>query len=171
MAILMSLLFITGFLRMKWMGKSTILKAIEQNTQDANITRQQMSGITRSILSPMWQWHELAAYMMLAVLAARLIYMAVKGTRFPNPLGHNLGLKERLHGSVYWVFYMFVVIATITGFYLQWGNGSLKEPMETVHKWAIYWFPVFILLHLGGIWIAELTTQKGITSKMIGGDE
>ncbi|MFA5573939.1 MAG: cytochrome b/b6 domain-containing protein [Brumimicrobium sp.] len=42
--------------------------------------------------------------------------------------------------------------------------------METVHKWGIYWFPIFIVLHLLGALLAEFSTKKGITSKMIGGD-
>lgn len=68
-------------------------------------------------------------------------------------------------------FYLFVFISAVTGiciekgFFPQW-----KEGIETVHKWGIYWFPIFILLHLAGIVIAEFSNKKGITSKMIGGD-
>ncbi|SKC11195.1 Cytochrome b/b6/petB [Sphingobacterium nematocida] len=96
--------------------------------------------------------------------------MLLKGTRFPNPFIGKQSIKERLQGMTYILFYLFVAIAAITGFYLKWGDGDLKEPMETVHKLAIYWFPIFILVYIAGIVIAELTGKKGITSKMIGGD-
>jgi cytochrome b len=50
------------------------------------------------------------------------------------------------------------------------GSESLSELAETVHKFAVYWTPIFILLHFAGIAISENTNRKGITSKMIGGD-
>jgi len=169
-AALMSVLFITGFLRMNWMGKQAILNAIERHASGA-ISQAQTQGIIKSILWPMWQWHELAAYILFAVIAARLIYMAVAGIRFPNPFQRQQALKERIQGLVYILFYLLVVITAITGSYLKWGDGSLKAPMEAVHKWAIYWFPIFAILHFIGIWMTESTLQKGITSRMIGGDE
>lgn len=97
--------------------------------------------------------------------------MLVKGIRFPNPFQIKIPLKERLQGFTYVYFYLFVFISAVTGiciekgFFPQW-----KEGIETVHKWGIYWFPIFILLHFVGVVIAELSNKKGIVSKMIGGD-
>lgn len=70
-----------------------------------------------------------------------------------------------LHRLLHWIMAIAMPILFITGFFPDW-----KANIETVHKWGIYWFPIFILLHLTGIIIAELSTKKGITSKMIGGD-
>lgn len=47
---------------------------------------------------------------------------------------------------------------------------TYHDQIEAIHKLGIYWFPVFIILHLVGIVIAEITSNKGIVSKMIGGD-
>ena len=80
-------------------------------------------------------------------------------------------MKERLQGMADILFYLFIAISIITGFYMKWGDGTYEEPAEVVHKWAIYWFPIFILLHFVGIVIAEFSNKKGITSKMIGGGE
>ena len=96
--------------------------------------------------------------------------MIVKGIKFPNPFLKNQSTKERLQGFTYLLFYLFIAVSIITGFYLKWIDGDWKEPMEAVHKWAIYWFPIFILLHFSGILLGELTDKKGIASKMIGGD-
>ncbi|MFA9192168.1 cytochrome b/b6 domain-containing protein [Flavobacterium sp. FZUC8N2.13] len=126
--------------------------------------------IVNDILNPMWQWHEYASYVIIFIFLMRIAYMLMKGVRFPNPFIGTQSIKERLQGMTYILFYVFAIIAGITGFYLKWGNGEWKEPMETVHKLAIYWFPIFILVHITGIVIAELTGKKGITSKMIGGD-
>ncbi|WP_419870464.1 cytochrome b/b6 domain-containing protein [Chryseobacterium sp. CT-SW4] len=167
-AVLMTVLFITGFLRMKWMGKRTILSAIEQHAPDV-VTQEQKLSIAKTILSPMWHWHEWAAYGILVVFGIRIIYMILKGIRFPNPFQKGIPTKERLQGLIYIVFYIFIAVFVITGFYLKWGDGSLKKPMETVHKWALYVFPIFIVIHLLGIAIAELGSKKGIVSRMLGG--
>ncbi len=96
--------------------------------------------------------------------------MLVKGIKFPDPLKKSQSVKERMQGFIYVIFYLFIAVSIVTGFYLKWVDGQWKEPMEAVHKWAIYWFPIFILLHFGGIVIGELTNKKGIVSKMIGGE-
>ena len=169
MAFAMPVLFITGFLRMYWMNKNHIAGIIESKT--SAIPKEQMTEIAKSIREPMWQWHEVFAHIMIFSFLARIIYMWVKGIRFPNPFKSNQPLKERLQGFTYVYFYLFVFISAVTGiciekrFFPQW-----KEGIETVHKWGIYWFPIFILLHLAGIVIAEFSNKKGITSKMIGGD-
>lgn len=151
------------------MGRKPIVAVIEQDAPGI-MTKEQTMAIANDILNPMWQWHEYAAYIIVFFFLMRIAYMLLKGTRFPNPFIGKQSIKERLQGMTYILFYLFVAIAAITGFYLKWGDGDLKEPMETVHKLAIYWFPIFILVHIAGIVIAELTGKKGITSKMIGGD-
>lgn len=171
MAILMTILFITGFLRMYWMGKTAILTAMATNMQGVALTNKQTIGTIKSIINPMWEWHKYAAYILFFVLTARIFYMFIKGIRFPNPFSFQIDIKERLQGTTYIFFYLFVLANTITGIYLKWGNGNLKESMEAIHKWAVYWFPVFIVLHFGGIWLAEKSNKKGIASKMIGGDK
>src|SRR5690606_37979943 len=167
-ALAMSVLFITGFLRMYWMNKNSITEIMQSKT--TAIPTKEMTEIAVSIREPMWQWHEIFAYVMIATFSIRIIYMLVKGIRFPNPFKHSQPLKERLQGFTYVYFYVFVFMSAVTGICIQ--NGffpAWKEGIETVHKWGIYWFPIFILLHFAGIFIAEISNKRGITSKMIGG--
>lgn len=165
----MSVLFITGFLRMYWMNKHHIVSIIENKTD--LITNETINDIAKTIREPMWQWHELFAHIMIFSFLTRIIYMLVKGIRFPNPFIKNTSVKERLQGFTYIYFYAFVFISAVTGifiekeFFIEW-----KDGIETVHKWGIYWFPIFVILHFAGIVIMEFSTKKGITSKMIGGD-
>jgi len=169
MAFAMPVLFITGFLRMYWMNKNHITGIIESKTWA--IPKEQITGIAKSIREPMWQWHEVFAHIMIFAFLARIIYMLVKGIRFPNPFKRNQPFKERLQGFTYVYFYFFVFISAVTGICIE--NGFLPQwegGIEVIHKWGIYWFPIFILLHLAGIVIAELSNKKGLTSKMIGGD-
>ena len=170
-ALAMMILFITGFLRMNWMSKTTIANAINYKTTDAPLTKEQIGGIIKTIREPMWQWHELFAHVMIFAFLARIIYMLVKGIRFPNPFKSKQGMKERLQGFIYVYFYLFVLISAVTGICIEKDLFSTyHEQIEAVHKWGIYWFPIFILLHLAGIVLAEFSSKKGITSKMIGGD-
>lgn len=170
-AILMSALFITGFLRMYWMSKTHIISIIQSETQNIVLSKEQMVGIAKAIREPMWQWHEYAAYIVFFLFLVRMIYMVVKGIKFPNPFVKNQSAKERSQGFMYLLFYLFIGISIITGFYLKWIDGIWKEQMETIHKWAIYWFPIFIVFHFIGILLAELTNKKGIVSRIIGGDK
>lgn len=169
MVIVMPVLFITGFLRMYWMNKNNMIAKIESKT--ALLSKEQMSDIAKSIRAPMWQWHELFAHVMIFAFLARIAYMLIKGIRFPNPFKSVQPLKERFQGFTYVYFYSFVFVSAITGVCIEKGFFPLwKHTIESVHKWGIYWFPIFILLHLAGILIAEHSNKKGISSKMIGGD-
>lgn len=170
-ALLMTVLFITGFLRMKWMGKRTIKAAIEQNMSDVTYSDEQAIAVAKAVLKPMWIWHEYAAYIVFGLIAIRIVYMLIKGIRFPNPFSSRSSLKEKFQGMIYLLFYLFVIISSFTGAYLKWWKGDWKEPIEAIHKWGIYWFPIFIVLHFVGIWLAEKYEKKGITSKMIGGEQ
>ena len=66
---------------------------------------------------------------------------------------------------------MLIAVQIITGSVLKFeiGSESLSNLAETTHKLAVYWMPIFVILHFGGITISENTNRKGITSKMIGG--
>lgn len=164
----MLVLFSTGFLRMEWMSKGAMLEAAKLQKLEA--TQEQIIGVYKLLREPMWKWHVYAAYVMALCVTARLIYMAARGMRFPNPFLRKNSMKERLQGSIYLLFYLFVVEAVITGFYLKWVGGSWKPAFEAAHKWGIYIFPAFIAAHVVGIWLAERKEKRGIVSKMIGGD-
>lgn len=169
MALTMPILFITGFLRMYWMNKNSIIGIIQ--TKASAIPKETMTEIAVSIREPMWQWHEVFAQVMVFAFIVRIIYMIIKGIRFPNPFKSNLTVKERLQGFIYVYFYVFVLISAITGICIEKDLlSAYRQNIEVVHKWGIYWFPIFILLHFGGIVIGELTNKKGIVSKMIGGN-
>src|SRR5690606_41857877 len=94
-ALLMSVLFFTGFLRMYWMNKKAIISAIDTtlNNQNIALEKDQLVPIAKSIQAPMREWHELAAYIMAVAFILRLIYLSLKGIQFPNPVAGILLLK------------------------------------------------------------------------------
>lgn len=170
-AFAMPILFITGFLRLYWMNKNGMVAVMESKTAASPLSKDVMTDIAKTIREPMWEWHELFANVMIFAFIARIIYMLVKGIRFPNPFSKSIPMKERLQGFIYIYFYVFVFISAFTGVCIQREFFTeYSDLFETVHKWGLYWFPIFIVLHLGGIVLAENSTKKGISSKMIGGD-
>lgn len=169
MAIAMPILFLTGFLRMYWMGKQAVADALA--SQGVEVTTEQAKAVYKVLREPMWEWHFIFAHVMIFTFLARIIFMIIKGIRFPNPFKGKQPLKESLQGFTYVYFYLFVFISAVTGIFIEKGFfPEWKGNIESIHKWGIYWFPIFILLHLAGIVIAEFSNKKGITSKMIGGD-
>ena len=170
-AIVMPIMFVTGFLRMFWMNKNGMVAIIESKTAATPLPKEVMTDIASTIRHPMWEWHELFANVMVAAFIGRIIYMIVTGIRFPNPFNSRITLKERLQGFVYIYFYLFVFLSAFTGICIQYHLlDSFHEEIELIHKWGLYWFPIYIVLHLAGIAIAEHSDKKGIASKMIGGD-
>lgn len=170
MALAMPILFLTGFLRMFWMNKVQIVSIIREKTTSV-LTDAQMSEIAKAIREPMWQWHVVVAHIVIFSLVARLIYMWIKGIRFPNPFEKKLSAKERMQGIVYVGFYAFVFVSAATGIILKQGFfPQLHEQVESLHKLGLFWFPFFVILHFGGIILAEVADKKVVVSKMIGGD-
>ncbi|TGN29433.1 cytochrome b/b6 domain-containing protein [Empedobacter tilapiae] len=168
----MIMLFLTGFLRMEWMNKKNLSSLItnEVSKEGLNISDTTLKTIGRNSLEPMWQWHEIFAYIILALFIIRIVYMTIKGVRFPNPFKVS-STQKKLQGFIYIVFYILILISTVTGFYLMWGNGTYKESMEALHKTGIYSFSIFFFIHILGIVFDETTKKSGIVSKMINGTD
>lgn len=170
----MLVLFTTGFLRIYWMSKTVITDAVNKNVEikNLNLDKQSLRTIVHSVQEPMFEWHVYAAYVITFAFIARVIYMIVQGIKFPNPFVKGVSGKDQFQGAIYIAFYFLIAIEIITGAILKFeiGTESLADLAETVHKFAVYWTPIFILLHFAGIAISENTNRKGITSKMIGGD-
>src|SRR5690554_6532356 len=112
-AVAMIVLFATGFLRMYWMNKHKMVDVIASKTQA--LPKEEMIEIAKAIRAPMWEWHVFFAYLMVFAFIIRIVYMLLKGIKFPNPFNNTLQLKGRLHGSVYILFYVFVFVSIITG--------------------------------------------------------
>ena len=171
----MLVLFTTGFLRMFWMSRKTITAAVsnELTAQNIQLSDGSLRQIAKSIIEPMFQWHIIFAYILIAAYLLRLIYLFAKGIRFPNPFSKNTHGIDRLQGTVYLIFYVLLIVQIMTGLALKFelAGESVLERAEEVHKFAVYWLPSFVLLHFMGIILGELTDKKGIVSKMIGGEQ
>ena len=173
-AAVMSVLFITGFLRMYWMSRKTISAAVSEGLAKENLKLpdESLRAIAKSIINPMFDWHINFAYVLVFAYLLRFVYMFVKGVKFPNPFSSSSVGKEKFQGFLYIIFYILLALQIGTGVVLMYelGSEAMMERAEEVHKFAVYWLPTFVLVHFTGIVIAETTDKKRVASKMIGGE-
>jgi cytochrome b len=62
-----------------------------------------------------------------------------------------------------------VGISLVTGLTIELGPKSWEKMAEEIHVLSIYYLITFIIIHIGGVLLAEVTNQQGIISKMVSG--
>jgi cytochrome b len=58
-----------------------------------------------------------------------------------------------------------------TGFMTVNGPKNLQHTMAAIHMKGLYYLATFIILHMGGVLLAEMGPEKGMISKMVSGDK
>jgi cytochrome b561 len=172
-ALCMLLILFTIFLRLTWMNKEHMAEIIQAYFSNINqtISQEQAIALARKIRKPMWDWHIYLGYVLVGLYSIRLILPFLGEMKFPNPFNKQLTTKVKFQAGVYLVFYVCVAISLITGLFIEFGPESFKEPMEEVHVLSLYYLIPFIVLHFGGILIAEFSNQPGIISRIVGGNK
>ena len=153
------------------MNKDHMAAIIDTNLKAENISlsQDQLVKIAKQIRKPMWDWHIYIGYVLIGLYGLRMVLPFFGQLKFRNPFSKLTTLKEKFQAWTYIVFYFFVGITLLTGLLIQVGPASFKSSLEPVHILSLYYLIPFIILHFGGILLAELGAQKGIISKMIGG--
>ncbi|MCB9361096.1 MAG: cytochrome b/b6 domain-containing protein [Flavobacteriales bacterium] len=172
-AISFILLLFTIFLRLTWMNKHNVAAIIQEylNGTDQILSQDQLVVLAKKIREPMWAWHIYIGYVLTGLFSLRFILPLFGQMKFQNPFEKGLTLKEKIQKWTYIVFYLCVVVSLVTGLVIKFGSRDLKEPMEEIHVLSIYYLIGFVMLHFGGVFIAEFTNQKGIVSRIISGSK
>jgi cytochrome b561 len=172
-ALTMSFLLLTILLRMGWMNKDFMGGIIQQNLNKSGvpINTKDAALIGKAVRKPMWRWHELAGYTMIGLYLIRMVLIAVQGIAYKSPFSKKSSPKDKFKGWVYIIFYLLLAVSLFTGFMIENGPKSLQHNMELVHMQSIYYVVIFIMLHIGGVLIADAGLDRGIISKMISGDK
>jgi len=172
-AITFLLLLITIFLRLTWMNKNNMADIIQAylSSTDQSLSQEQLIVLAKQIRKPMWDWHIYLGYVLTGLFSLRFLLPFSGTMKIQNPLIKSLTLKEKFQKWTYIIFYVCVIVSLVTGLIIVWGPKTLKEPMEEIHILGIYYLVAFIVLHIGGILIAEFTNQKGIISRIVRGSE
>ena len=170
-AICMTLLLVTIFLRLTWMNKNNVALIIQDYlaTTDQKLTQDQLITLAKKIRKPMWDWHIYIGYALVGLYSIRMVLPFFGQMKFSNPFNKDLGIKEKFQYWTYLIFYVCVAISLITGLIIVLGPKNLKEPMEEIHVLSIYYLLAFIVIHLSGVFFSELTTQQGLISRIVSG--
>ncbi|MEC5167179.1 cytochrome b561 [Flavobacterium sp. PL11] len=139
-------------------------------TTDQALTQEQLIVLAKKIRKPMWDWHIYFGYALVGLYTIRLILPFLGQMKFINPVHTGLSFKQRFQYWVYIIFYACVAVSLVTGLTIVLGPQNLKDVMEEIHVLSIYYLLTFIVLHLGGVIMAEFTNQKGIISSVISGN-
>ena len=153
------------------MNKDHVADIIQNylSTIDKSLSREQLIVLAKQIRKPMWDWHIYIGYVLAGLYSVRMALPLFGVMKFSNPLDKQLTSKEKFQYWVYLIFYGCMVVSLITGLTIELGPKSLKSTMEEIHVLSIYYLLAFIIIHFGGVLLAELTHQPGIISKMVSG--
>lgn len=167
----MLFLLLTIFLRLTWMNKVNVSNIIQDFLAESNLKMSEDDSITlaKQIRRPMWVWHIYIGYVLVGLYVVRLILPLFGEMKFPNPFLKGLNLKEKFQNWVYIVFYFCVAVSLFTGLMIEFGPENMNELMEEIHVLSIYYLLAFIVLHFGGVLLAELGDQQGLVSRIISG--
>jgi cytochrome b561 len=172
-AIVMLLLLGTIFLRMTWMNKNNVAEIIGSylSQTEQTLSEEELIVLAKQIRKPMWQWHIYLGYVLVGLFVIRLSLPFFGEMKFQSPFEKGLSAKEKFQYWCYIIFYICVAISLVTGLIIDLGPKDLKKPVEEIHILSIYYLVVYIILHFGGILLAEFSNQHGIVSKIISGNK
>jgi cytochrome b561 len=174
-AIALTVLFLllTILLRMGWMNKDHVGNIIQTslNKSGVQINTKDAALIGKEVRRPMWNWHPLAGYVLIGLYLLRMVLLVVKGVAYKGPFSKQSTPKDKFKAWIYIVFYLLLAVSLFTGFMVQNGPKSIAHSFVVVHVQSLYYVVIFIVLHIGGVLIADAGKERGIISKMISGDK
>ena len=168
------LLLITIFLRKTWMEKNHVAEIIQAFLADKSypaLPEDDAILLAKKIRKPMWDWHIYLGYVLTGLYCIRLAVPFFGEMKFSSPFKAGLDMKTKFQFWVYLVFYACTAVSLITGLIIEFGPKEYKKPMEEIHELSLYYLLGFMILHFGGILIAELTSDKGLVSRIISGSK
>lgn len=166
------LLLITIFLRKTWMEKNHVAEIIQAFLADKSypaLPEDDAILLAKKIRKPMWDWHIYLGYVLTGLYCIRLAVPFFGEMKFSSPFKAGLDMKTKFQFWVYLVFYVCTAVSLITGLIIEFGPKEYKKPMEEIHELSLYYLLGFMILHFGGVLIAELTSDKGLVSRIISG--
>jgi cytochrome b561 len=175
---------------------STILKprnnvpVIQEKLQEkgVTVTADQAKSVAKVFSKQIWVWHKYIGVALAVLFLMRIVL------EFFEPSGQGLRARIRrgalyLRTSVpknknarhylivkyfYVFFYLLITILVLTGLGIIYSEDlawlkEIKENLKDIHSFCMYGVMGFIVLHIGGILLAELGQEPGISADMING--
>jgi Ni/Fe-hydrogenase 1 B-type cytochrome subunit len=154
------------------------------------VSEDQAFAVTREYEDKLWGVHKLLGYGLAFLLVSRIFIEIVQPgeEKIAARIKKTLALfrkkegdwKEYRHYLIvkysYLLFYVLLFCMAVTGLGLAFGrelgfsrqlHGTIKE----IHNFCQYLMYAFVILHLGGVIIADNTKNRGLVSGMINGNK
>jgi cytochrome b len=158
----------------------------ELSKSKVTVTSEQARSVAHGLEDKVWDIHIYFGYALAGLFLYRIIFevLRAKETSISNVVKetwtlyftkkvrstrHDLGVK-----LTYLLFYAILLVMVITGLSVAFDNElgiskSFSHSLKEIHGFCMYLILGFIVLHIGGVIIAERKDKKGIVSDMIGG--
>ncbi|GAA4361672.1 hypothetical protein GCM10023185_28900 [Hymenobacter saemangeumensis] len=156
-----------------------------------SLSEKQARSLTRVISERIWDWHvyiglALAGLWLLRLLlelrgpsprrfGARLTAALRRYRLAPPARGENAG-RNLFSLLTYLLFYIMLAVIALTGLGLTYHHDfewldRIEHDLEEIHNATMYGIIAFFVVHLVGVVWAELTSEKGLVSRMISGSQ
>ena len=170
--------------------ENIILVQDQLKSRDVVVTEDQAFAVTREYEDKFWGVHKWLGIGLAFMVIARVMIELIEpneektGSRIRKTIGlynqnddnkleykHFLGVKLG-----YLLFYTLLVNMALTGLGLAFGRDlgfskELDNTIKEIHSLGQYFMYAFVLIHLGGVIIAENKKSSGIVSGMINGNK
>ncbi|WP_413294464.1 cytochrome b/b6 domain-containing protein [Bdellovibrio sp. HCB185ZH] len=174
---------------LSWRTNAAFIKTkVEEGA--GSVTPEVAESIAKALRDVMWQWHYWIGFALGALLVGRILIglFVVKKCPATHAVQSAAGLsqvpKETRIGAVHYtlvkssyaLFYLITLYMVLSGILLYFKKDlglakDLTSFLKEVHEWLMWFFVVFVVGHIAGVFIAENRGDKGITSDMINGGE
>jgi len=153
------------------------------------VSEDQAFAVSHQYEDKMWDVHKYIGFGLTFLLLSRVLIEVGQSqeekirSRFKTAMGiykqnpeNKLQYKHFLNVKrTYFLFYLLLALMVLTGSGLAFGRDlgfsrELHNGVKTVHSIMQYFMYAFVLIHLGGVVIAENSKDKGIVSGMINGN-
>ena len=154
-----------------------------------SLTEKQARSLTRVISERIWEWHvylglALAGLWLLRLLlelrepaprrfGPRLVAALRRYRLAPPARGENAG-RNMFSLLTYAAFYLLLTVMVLTGLGLTYHHDfawldRIEHDLEEIHNVTMYLILAFFAVHLVGVIWTELTSDRGLVSRMISG--
>jgi len=168
----------TVFLRKTFLSWRTNSELLTQKLSEINleITAEQAKALAKAIRAPMWEWHIILGYALVALLLWRaFLFFTQSGKQnYQNLKEENVYKKIVKLGYIliYGVLVFMAVSGLMIHFYEALGlTKDVAHDIKEIHELAFNAILIFAPLHIIGVFIAENQEEKGIISDMVNGGE
>lgn len=169
-------LLATVFLRktfLSWRTNSEILST-ELSSMSIDVSVEQATLLAKAVRAPMWEWHILLGYGLALLLLVRIMLFFTQSGKQNYIDIKSSTLHKKMVKIGYIGIYSILAFMAISGLSIHFYEelSLLKETAKSikeVHELVFNAVWIFVLLHIGGVVLADNTDENGLVSDMING--